>query len=201
MWHGRPSGAIRQRRELAHLNVIDRLFDPSLMEQALAWDMPAFLQTYTLHDSVLEEVRHSPRGGIAVVIDWDLHWNPAIPPSYRTLALVFPIPYSFIWTQGSWHYATLDGATSEVVPAADRERMLSDGSMEVRAFQNHPDEISPCAFDDSLTRTVFQGINWSRITILHNSGVRLFCFDDAGTWFAIPKVVPEFGTAPDRGSK
>jgi hypothetical protein len=181
------------------LDVIARLFDPSLLERALAWEMPAFLQAYTLHDSVLEEFRHSPSGGIAIVIAWDLHWNRNIPQNYRKLAIVFPLPYSLTWTQGSWYYATLDGGTSESVPLIEREQMLADGSVEIRAFQNERDEIQPCAFDESLTRTVFQGINWSRITILHNRKVHFLCFDEAGSLFAIPKVAGEPGVPPDCG--
>jgi hypothetical protein len=165
---------------------MDHLFDPSILERALAWDMSSFLMAYTLHDSVLDEFRHSPLGGIAIVIDWDLHWNRTIPENYRKLAIVFPLPYSLTWSQGSWYYATLDGAISESVPAAERTLMLSDGSVEVRAFQNERDEIQPCAFDESLTRSVFRGINWSRITFLHNREVRFLCFDQAGSLFAIP---------------
>jgi hypothetical protein len=176
---------------VAPLDVLTCLFDPSLLERALVWDMPAFLHVYTLHDSVLEEFRHSPSGGIAIVIDWNLHWNRTIPDNYRKLAIVFPLPYSLAWTQGSWYYATLDGAISESVPAVERERMLSDGSVEVRTFQNERDGIQPCAFDESLTRTVFQGINWSRITILHNGEVRFLCFDETGSPFPIPKVAAE----------
>lgn len=181
------------------MDVVARVFDPSVLAQAIGWDMPSFLRAYTLHDSALEEFRHSPSVGVAIVINWDLHWNRNIPHDYRWLAIVFPLPYSLTWTQGSWHYSTLEGAASEFVSAADRERMLADGSVELQAFRNQRDEIQPCVFDESLTRTVFQGMNWSRITILHNEEVRFLCFDDLGSLFAIPKVAPESRAAPDSG--
>ncbi len=171
------------------MDVLARVFDPTILERALTWEMPAFLRVYTLHDSVFEELRHSPRGGIAVSVDWDFHWNPGIPAIYQKLVIVFPLPYSLTWRQGPWYYATLDGAASELISAADRERFLS--SINIEAFQNDSDEIQPCAFDESLTRTDFQGINWSRITILHNSAVRFLCFDESGSLFLIPKVAAE----------
>jgi hypothetical protein len=70
------------------------IYDEKLLaEQAAVWDMPSFLQAYTLHDSSLLEIRVRPSADLLVLIDWDLHWNSTIPSQYNLLVIRFAMPY------------------------------------------------------------------------------------------------------------
>lgn len=164
------------------------LNDP-LWEHAIEWDMPSFLKEYTLHDSGLAETRIFSFRGAIIRIDWDLHWNQAIASGFSTLLLRFAEPYSITWTQGSWRESTLSGAVSELLTLKDREKMLMDGTVNLSAFPMGQDGVQPCAFDESLTRTVFEGINFGLLTVLHTAQVRFLCLNEFGTCSAIPRKV------------
>lgn len=56
--------------------------------------------------------------------------------------------------------------------------MLEDGSVELGAYQGAKDELTPPFEDEGLTRTTFESMNWSRLTVLHGGDVRLLCLDD-----------------------
>ncbi len=151
------------------------------------WDMPSFLRKYTLHDSALIQVRITPHAGVIALICWDLHWNSIVPPGYDTLAIQFTIPYLVNWNQGAWYQSTLDGATSYAVTEAEREKMLYESPVDLNAFGKGEDEIQPYMLDDTLTRTVFEGMNGSRAEITHSGQVCFACFDDSGNAQSIPK--------------
>lgn len=154
---------------------------------ASLWDMPSFLEQYTLHDSQLQEVRLIPGAGLLVLIDWDLHWNAIIPQPYNTLVIQFKVPYVTNWHQGAWHQSTLEGATSIKVSNEEREKMLNESAIDLRALQQGTDEIQPYMLDDTLTRTVFEGMNWGALEVLHNQQVCFTCFDNSGNTWSIPR--------------
>jgi len=162
-----------------------------LLEQAAVWDMPSFLKAHTLHDSSLLEIRVRLSADLLVFIDWDLHWNSTIPSQYKLLVIRFVMPYWAKWLQGSWHQPTLGGATSSVISKIEREQMLNDDRFDLRAFQSGKDEIQPPMLDESLTRTVFEFVNWGECEILHGRDVGFACFDNAGNHWEMP-----FSNAP-----
>jgi hypothetical protein len=65
--------------------------------------------------------------------------------------------------------------------------MLEDGSVELRAYQNVKDGLAPPFDDEGLTRTTFESMNWSRLTVVHGADVRLLCLDDEGRAGPIPR--------------
>jgi hypothetical protein len=67
--------------------------------------------------------------------------------------------------------------------------MLESGSVDLRAYQGAKDEIAPPFEDEGLTRTTFESMNWSRLTVLHGNVVRLLCLDDEGRAGALPRGV------------
>ena len=162
------------------------IYDPFCSQQAQLWSMQRFLSTYTVHDSHLTEVLITPHQGILMLIDWDLHWNPAIPAPFQRLGVWFTKPYLSQWSQGGWLQSTLSDATVEFVSQEERKRMLEDGTIDLRAFQSLPDEIPPAPFDDTLTRTRFKLMNWSTYEVIHHETVKFGCFNDEGHPFAIP---------------
>lgn len=167
--------------------LLRRLYAATEPAGSVAWDLPSFLAAYTLHDSGLAEVRLDPPGGLLVLIDWDMVWNKRVPPQYRNLVIGIPTIYSVTWAQGGWHQNTLSDATSERVSPAERSRMLEDGSVDLRPFQGARDDVPPPFEDEGLTRTTFESMNWSRLTVLHGSSVRLLCLNDAGHAGELPR--------------
>ena len=125
--------------------------------------------------------------GLLVLIDWDMCWNKRVPPQFRNLVIGLPRVYSVQWSQGGWNQSTLSGATSERVSAEERRRMLEDGSVELRAYQNAKDDLPPPFEDEGLTRTTFECMNWSRLTVLHGADVRFLCLDDEGRAGPLPR--------------
>jgi hypothetical protein len=69
--------------------------------------------------------------------------------------------------------------------------MLNDNRFDLRAFQGGKDEIQPPMLDTSLTRTVFEFVNWGECEVLHNREVVFACFDSTGNFWEIP-----FSSAP-----
>ena len=162
------------------------IFDEqAILEQSAVWTMPAFLETYTLHDSALYEIRARSSAELLVFIDWDLHWNKTISTAYDLLVIRFAANY---WTRraGAWEQPTLDGATSEVVSQIEREQMLNDERFDLRAFQNERDDIQAPMMDASLTRTIFNFMNWGKCELLHSAEVSFACFDKTGNLGEIP---------------
>jgi hypothetical protein len=155
--------------------------------EAVAWDLPSFLSAYTLHDSGLAGVRLEPTGGLIVSIEWDVFWNKRVGPRYQNLVIGIPTVYSLRWSRGGWNQNTLNGATSPRVSAEERRGMLEDGSVDLRAYQGAADELAPSFEDEGLTRTVFELMNWSRLTVLHAGDVRLLCLDDQGRPGTLPR--------------
>lgn len=160
--------------------LLRRLYSVAEKPEAVAWDMPPFLAAYTLHDSALAEVRLEQSDGLLVLINWDMHWNKRLLPEYRNLVIGIPLVYSVQWTQGGWNQDTLSGATSEPVSEEERRRMLENGSVDLGAYQGARDAIPPPFEDEGLTRTTFESMNWSRLTVLHGSNIKLLCLNDAG---------------------
>ena len=171
----------------ATTELLRRLYTVAEPTEAVAWDLPSFLAVYTLHDSGLAEVRLEQSNGLLVLIEWDMFWNKRVLPQYRNLVIGFPIVYSVQWSQGGWNQNTLSGATSQPVSAEERRRMLEDGSVELRAYKGARDELTPPFEDERLTRTTFESMNWSRLTILHGGDVRLLCLDDEGRAGQLPR--------------
>lgn len=167
--------------------LLRRLYTTVEPIEAVAWDLPSFLAMYTLHDSGLGEVRFEQSDGLLVLIDWDMHWNKRVLPQYQNLVIGIPMIYAVHWTQGGWNQNTLSDATSERMSAEERGRMLEEGSVELRAYQNVKDELAPPFDDEGLTRTTFESMNWSRLTVLHGADVRLLCLDDEGRAGQIPR--------------
>jgi len=156
------------------------IVDESMWASLPSWDMPAFLGAYTLHDSHLVSVEILPWIGALVSIQWDLHWNRVVPSDHESLVIRFSTPYSVRWTQGAWHQSTLSGAKSEPISTSGREAMLESGEFDPRAYQGKRSDIEAPMFDGSLTRTVFELMNWSALTIVHSERVQLACLDKNG---------------------
>jgi hypothetical protein len=171
----------------ATLDLLRRLYTTAEPIEAVAWDLPSFLAAYTLHDSALAEVRLEQSDGLLVLIQWDMHWNKRVASQYQNLVIGIPMVYSVQWSQGGWNQNTLSGAASERVSAEERRQMLEDGSVELRAYQNARDEVPPPFEDEGLTRTTFESMNWSRLTVLHGGDVRFLCLDDEGRAGRIPR--------------
>lgn len=167
--------------------LLRRLYTTAEPIEAVAWDLPSFLAAYTLHDSALAEVRLEQSSGLLVLIDWDVVWNKRVPLQYQNLVIGIPTVYSVHWSQGGWNQNTLSGATSERVSAEERRRMLEDGSVDLRAYQDAKDGLAPPFDDEGLTRTTFESMNWSRLTVLHGSDVRLLCLDSEGHAGPLPR--------------
>ncbi len=87
--------------------------EKSLLEQSATWNMPSFLNAYTLQDSSLLEFLVKPSDGLIVFIDWDLHWNKAISPEFNLLVIRFAKVYWMKWLEGGWQQPTLSGAESK----------------------------------------------------------------------------------------
>lgn len=154
---------------------------------AVGWDLPSFVTAYSLHDSDLEEVRLDALGGLLLLIALDTVWNPQVPPAFDRLVVRLPVVYAAHWTQGAWHQNTISGATSALVNAAERERMLADGTVDLRAYSGSRDDIGPPFADDTLTRTTLECMNWSRLRLLHGGTATLLCTDAAGVATPLPK--------------
>lgn len=167
--------------------LLRRLYTTSEPTKATTWDLPSFLAKYTLHDSSLAEVRFEQSDGMLVLIDWDMHWNPRVPPEYSNLVIGIPMIYSIAWAQGGWNQNTLSGATSARVSQEERNQMLDDGSVELRAYQLGTGGIPAPFEDEGLTRTTFESMNWSQLTVLHGAEVRFLCLDKDGRAGHLPQ--------------
>jgi hypothetical protein len=168
--------------------LLRRLYSAVEPPEAVAWDLPSFLAAYTLHDSGLAEVRLEQSDGLLVLINWDMHWNKRVLPEYRNLVIGIPLVYSVQWAQGGWNQDTLSGAVSERVSQEECGRMLENGSVDLSAYQGARDDIPPPFEDEGLTRTTFQSMNWSRLTVLHGGNVRLLCLNEEGQAGHLPTV-------------
>ena len=168
-------------------DLLGRLFRTDGSAEAVGWDLPSFLAAYSLHDSALAEVRLDPWAGLLLLVQWDMVWNPQVPTDFDRLVIGIPAVYACSWSQGGWHQTTIAGATSAVVAAAEREQMLADGSVDLRAFQGPRDEILPAFDDPTLTRTTLDGGNWSRLRVSHGGAVSFLCIDAAGRAGPLPK--------------
>ncbi len=166
--------------------LLRRLYSATEPIEAVVWDLPSFFDAYTLHDSSLIEVRLAQSDSLLVMVDWDMHWNKRVQPQYHRLVIGIPMVYSLQWSQGNFNLNTLIGATSECVSEEERRRMLEDGSIDLRAYQGAKDELGPPFEDEGLTRTTFESINGSQLTVLHGREVRLLCLDDEGRAGQIP---------------
>lgn len=146
--------------------------------EATAWDFPSFHSHYTLHDSVLAEVRLAPGDGMLVLIHWDLIWNARIPREFAQLVIGIPRVYAVEWAAGAWVQGTLSGAASTPVSETERLQMLESGSVDLRAYHGARDDVPPPFEDPGLTRTTFEVIDWSHLTVLHGSEIRFACLND-----------------------
>jgi hypothetical protein len=160
--------------------------EKALSERSAIWNMPSFLETYTLHDSSLYECHVRSSADLLVFIDWDLYWNKAISSEYNLLVIRFAKNYWVKWLEGAWRQPTLDEAKSEVISAAEREQMLTDERFNLRAYQNEHNGFQAPMMDASLTRTVFDFMNWGECEILHSAEVSFACFDESGNLGEIP---------------
>ena len=161
-------------------------------KEVVAWSMPEFLATYTLHDSQLMEWHgiRVPSISMFLVIHLDLVWNSAVPPPFDRLLIRLPIVYRANWTEGSWQDSTIEGAESARLPDEERTRLLEDGRNDVRAYQTDdgwPLTLKHPAMDETLTKTTISGINWCKLELLHAGNVEFVCASDKGELFRIPK--------------
>jgi hypothetical protein len=173
------------------LDLLRRLYNSAEPVESVTWDMPSFLAGYTLHDSAFVEARLTERDGLLILIDWDMHWNRKVRPQYNRLVIGLPVVYSVSWSQGGWRQSTLSDATSQRLTEHERNQMLERGDIDLGAFQGSRDELPPPFDDESLTRTIIEWCNWTRLTILHGGEARLLCLDDAGAAGELPRDVTE----------
>ena len=170
-----------------NLNIMNFTFDESiLLEKSAIQEMPSFLEQYDLHDSDLLEIRVRPSADLLIFINWDLHWNKAISPKYDLLVIRFKLVYWAKWLEGAWQQNTLVGAKSKIVTEVEREQMLDDKRFDLRAYQNQRSDIEAPMMDTSLTRTVFDVMNWGEFEMLHGEEVSFACFDEFGNLGEIP---------------
>ena len=149
-----------------------------LLEQSAIWNMPSFLNAYTLHDSSLLEFRIKPSDSLIVFINWDLHWNKNISPEFDLLVIRFAKVYWMKWLEGAWQQPTLDGAESKIISESEREQMLDDSRFDLQAYQNQNNDAP--MMDENLTHTVLSSMNWGKCEILHGQEVSFGCFDELG---------------------
>ena len=102
------------------------IFDEqALLKHSAIWNMPSFLEIYTLHESSLYEFR------------------------VRSIS-------------------------------------LEDERFDLKAYQNEHSGFQVPMMDVSLTRTVFEFMNWGGCQILHSADVSFACFDESGNLGEIP---------------
>jgi len=174
--------------------VIDGLRESWFWNDAVKWDMPSFLQHYTLHDSNLTEFRLIPGIGAVLCVSWDLVWNNIIPAGFDSLVIRIRVPYWVNWNQGSLDLQTILEAVSELATPAEREQMMADGTVKLEYFGNQKDKMSldcsPCVFDESLTKTTLECISGNDLTVLHGREIQLICMNEAGDKTVIPTAFP-----------
>src|SRR2546422_636212 len=96
----------------------DALHEETFWKDVLVWDMPSFLEHYTLHDSQLMGFRLIPGIGAVICVSWDLVCNKIIPAGFDSLLIRIRVPYWVNWNQGSLDLPTILGAESELVTSA-----------------------------------------------------------------------------------
>jgi hypothetical protein len=144
--------------------------------------MPNFLKQFSLHDSWLKALTIDSQGKVILEVGFDLVWNPSVPPGHDTLWIRFDHSYRVRWMQGGWEQSTLTGAESAKVAAGDRAALLDDTDFDVRAYQGAggPQTFTHPSFDESLTSTRFQLVNWAIAEVLHSEPVRCVVADASG---------------------
>ena len=156
------------------------------MEHPVSWkdispaSMQWFLERFTLHDSGLQRVTVDGWDSRTLVqVNFDLRWNPSIPRGYATLWISFDRPYRVTHTQGAWSQPTLEGAESAVLDEEQREALRAGGSFDPESYQHsgRDDGFLYPPDDDTLTRTLFQLMNWGKLELLHASQVRFAATD------------------------
>jgi hypothetical protein len=147
-----------------------------------AMAMPWFLDRFTLHDSGLLGVELDWEGRALIHIQFDLHWNPAVPAGHTELWIRFDRPYRVTHTSGGWKQTSLEGASSTLLSQDQRSELRDGGTFERSAYQHSGTEFwfTFPPDDDSLTRTVFELVNWGKVELLHAAPVR-FAVADGNT--------------------
>ncbi len=148
------------------------------MEKSAIWNMPSFLNAYTLHDSSLLEFQVKPFEGLIVFVNWDLHWNKNISPEFNLLVIRFTKVYWMKWLEGAWQQPTLASAESRIISESEREQMLNDSRFNLQAYQNQNNDAP--MMDVTLTSTVLNLMNWGKCEVLHGKEVSFGCFDELG---------------------
>ncbi len=167
----------------------DELHDETFWKDALVWDMPSFLERYTLHDSQLCEIKLVPILGAILRVQWDLFWNKPIPDGFDELVIRFHDTYWLNWNQGRLDLPTILEANSRIVTTAEREAMMNDGTVDLKCFdfrQETSFDIQPCAFDELLTKTSIECIAGHNISILHGKAIQIVCINEAGERAVVP---------------
>lgn len=146
-------------------------------DQVKPMTMSGFLDRFTLHDSAFNGLNIDNDGSVIVKIGFDLVWNSSIPKGYDTLVFRFERPYRVRWVHGAWAQCTLSGAESALLEPTTRIDLLNHADFDPRAYQGQPDEILHPAFDETLTCTQLQFVNWTTLEILHGGSVRIIVID------------------------
>lgn len=162
---------------------------------AASWSMPEFLDIYTLHDSHLMVWRtiSVPSHSTVILIDWDLVWNSAVPPSFYHLLTRFPVLYRTDWKEGSWQDTTIADAESAKLSDNERIVLLEDNRHCARAYQGDdawPLAIQHPAMDEAVTRTHVLGISWFKLELLPSALAQFVCVNDNGDLFRLPQAKP-----------
>lgn len=144
------------------------------------WDMSSFLDRYTLHESELVSVMIEPTGSVVVTCQLDLVWNKSVREGFDTLLLALERTYSVSYRCGPWLQSTLEGATSKQFTESERVVLLESKEFDIRACQGRSSDIEHPTYDQTLTRTTFQSINWAELSLLHGAAIRCRCFNEAG---------------------
>lgn len=152
--------------------------------------MPVFLRRFSLHDSGLAGIALDAQHRLFVDIVFDLHWNRSVPAGHDALLMRFGRTYQVNWHEGSWPETTLSDAISSQFDDAARAALLDDPQFDLRAYQGRSDLVSHPADDESLTRTVFNVMNWGRLEVLHGADTRLVVFDAADSWIDVSTLAP-----------
>lgn len=150
--------------------------------------IPVFLERFSLHDSSLIGISLDSQRRLLVEVQFDLHWNCTVPAEHDTLLIRFERIYCLNWTEGSWQDTTLSDAVSTVLDSEARAALLENSEFDLRAYQGRNDFIPHPAYDETLTRTVFNVMNWGRLNILHGAEVRLAVTADGTTCVDVSEI-------------
>jgi hypothetical protein len=153
----------------------DPLEQRVIWEQATASTMADFLNTYTLHDSFLRQIRIKPNFESLLIIGFDLVWNKQISSGYDILAISFPQTYRVTYSMGSPYGATIASASTAIITEQEREELWRHITAQ---YDSLPDEVLSRITDDELTKTIIEDIFFGKTEIIHGRQIQILLLNN-----------------------